>query len=560
MYHQNSKWLIALFLILLVGCQSTEDTPAVTSIDAAMAEMQAQQPQAARPQALGTIPPAIENLLAPTSARATPSLFAEEKYDISAEAVPARAFFTSLVSDSLYSVAVHPEVTGDISLHLKQVKMDEVFELVSEMYGYEIQKKGQVYRVFPAGMRTETISVNYLLMEREGATQTSITTGGISQTNGNGYNNNNGVNNFSGNSTNSSNLGGNRFTNNVNGTNIQTRTETNFWSDLQATLQAMIGNEDGRSVMVTPQAGLVTVRALPSEIRGIKRFLKTSEEIVQRQVVLEARIIEVALNDEFQQGINWNKIVKNADDLIANTGDTDLTFSTTSGNFGNGITAALGGITSLSFVNQNFSGVLSLLETQGNVQVLSSPRVTATNNQKAVIKVGDDEYFVTEVSNQNTITSGTTTVTPNIELTPFFSGIALDVTPQIDDEGSVLLHVHPSVIETQEQEKIVTLNEERFVLPLAQSNIRESDTVIHARSGEIVVIGGLMQSMVSNQQSKTPLLGDIPILGNLFKGKRDVESKKELVILLKPTVVNANTWKEQLKRSQTQMADWLYVE
>jgi MSHA biogenesis protein MshL len=203
---------------------------------------------------------------------------------------------------------------------------------------------------------------------------------------------------------------------------------------------------------------------------------------------------------------------------------------------------------------------LSLLSTQGNVQVLSSPRVTAVNNQKAVIKVGDDEYFVTDVSSQSTISSSTTSVVPNIELTPFFSGIALDVTPQIDKDGVVLLHVHPSVIETQEQEKIVTLNQEQYILPLAQSNIRESDTIIRARSGEIVVIGGLMQSMIADSESQTPLLGDIPILGNLFKSKKQTEVKKELVILLKPTVVDAQTWRDQLQRSRDQMADWLHVE
>ena len=149
---------------------------------------------------------------------------------------------------------------------------------------------------------------------------------------------------------------------------------------------------------------------------------------------------------------------------------------------------------------------------------------------------------------------------PNIELTPFFSGIALDVTPQIDADGMVLLHVHPSVIETQEQEKIVTLNQEQFVLPLAQSNIRESDTVIRAKSGEIVVIGGLMQTIISESESKTPLLGDIPILGNLFKNKRNSEIKKELVILIKPTVVGKDTWRQELKRSRDQMADWLHVD
>jgi MSHA biogenesis protein MshL len=305
--------------------------------------------------------------------------------------------------------------------------------------------------------------------------------------------------------------------------------------------------------MVTPQAGLVTVRALPHEIRAIQTFLNVSEEIIQRQVILEARIIEVSLDDGFQQGINWGQI-------LANSGSTDFQFSNTSGSLGNSISAALGNITSLSFVNKDFSGVLSLLSTQGNVQVLSSPRVTATNNQKAVIKVGDDEYFVTDVSSQSTISSSSTSVVPNIELTPFFSGIALDVTPQINKHGEVLLHVHPSVIETQEQEKIVTLNEEQYILPLAQSNIRESDTVIRAKSGEIVVIGGLMQSIISDAESKTPLLGDIPVLGNLFKNKSQKEVKKELVILIKPTVVNSNTWKQELRRSRDQMADWLLVD
>jgi MSHA biogenesis protein MshL len=186
--------------------------------------------------------------------------------------------------------------------------------------------------------------------------------------------------------------------------------------------------------------------------------------------------------------------------------------------------------------------------------------VTAINNQKAVIKVGDDEYFVTDVSSQSTISNSSTSVSPDIGLTPFFSGIALDVTPQIDENGSILLHIHPSVIETEEQEKVITLNEEQYILPLAQSTIRESDTIIRASSGEIVVIGGLMQSVVTNEESKIPLLGDIPFMGNLFKNKREKETKKELIILLKPTVVGENTWRTQIEASRSQMADWLYVE
>lgn len=550
------RLFIFSIMATLFSCQTTtQKGPAEASIEASIEEQKAAEQKQPQGKPLQDLPDAVSRVLMPEPMSQDTPLFGKSKYDINAQQVDAVSFFSGLVQDTPYSVAIHPDVTGTISLNLKQVELEQIFALVSDLYGFEIQRSDKIFRVFPAGMRTETISVNYLLMQRTGATQTSIVSGGVSQTEGNNRNGNNssGLNNFSGNSSSNNNIGGNNTNNNINGTNISTRTETDFWTDLQATLQSLIGTEDGRTVMVTPQAGLVTVRALPKEIRSVKEFLKVSEEIVQRQVVLEARIIEVSLNDEFQQGINWNQIVENS-------GSTEFVLSTTAGNFGNGITAALGGITNLSFLNADFAGVLTLLETQGNVQVLSSPRVTATNNQKAVIKVGDDEYFVTEVSNQNTITSGTTTVTPNIELTPFFSGIALDVTPQIDEKGSVLLHVHPSVIDTEEQEKVITLNEERFVLPLAQSNIRESDTVISAQSGEIVVIGGLMQSIVSETASQTPLLGNIPLLGELFKSKHDVETKKELVILIKPTVVGPGTWGEQLKRTRSQMADWLYVD
>jgi MSHA biogenesis protein MshL len=219
----------------------------------------------------------------------------------------------------------------------------------------------------------------------------------------------------------------------------------------------------------------------------------------------------------------------------------------------------MGGINSLAFSKQTngsqFNGVIELLQTQGNVQVLSSPRITATNNQKAVIKVGEDEYFVTEVS--STTTTGTsTTTTPQVELTPFFSGIALDVTPQISKDGSVILHVHPSVTLTKEQNKTIEIGSQRLVLPLAQSSVRESDTIIRANSGEVVVIGGLIETYNIDLESKTPLLGDIPFLGELFKNKSQSSQKRELVIMLKPIVVGQDTWKTQLKDARSLLTKW----
>lgn len=481
------------------------------------------------------------------------SVLQAQRYDINANGVDALSFFAGLVKDTPFSVAIHPEVDANISLNLKQVTLEQVFSLITDIYGLHVEKLDTIYRIFPAGMRTETFAVNYLMMQRDGSTQTSIISGGVSQASGNNSSSSQGQNNFTGNSSNQNGNSSNSNGGNGNGTSISTSSQTNFWENLEDSLKAMLSDSEGRSILVSAQAGLVTVKALPDELKTIREFLRVSEQNLTRQVIIEARILEVSLSDEYQQGIDWNQIT-------ANAGSTDLTLSSPGGILGNSISSALGGIASLSFTNPDFSGVLNLLSTQGNVQVLSSPRVTAINNQKAVIKVGDDEYFVTEISSQNTITSTTTSVVPNIELTPFFSGIALDVTPQIDKNGSILLHIHPSVIETEEQEKVVTLNQEQIVLPLAQSTIRESDTIIRANSGEIVVIGGLMQSVKTQEESSTPFLGDIPGLGHLFRNVREKETKKELIILLKPTVVGSNTWQQQLESSRAQMADWLYVE
>ncbi len=564
---------------LLSGCGSTDKSHVEQSLANELANF---EKPARKKSELTQIPESISQALFGTDSSVPDNLIDAERYDISARGVPARSFFSGLVKDTPYSVAMHPKVKGDISLELKQVTLQEIFDLVTDMYGYHVEKQSTIYRIFPAGLHTEIFSVNYLMMQRSGQTQTSIISGGVAQGSGGGgfgQNNFNNNQNFanSGSSNNSSGgglaslFGGGNNNNNgssgssipssggasgspgSNGTVISTSSESNFWQNLELSLRKMIGEDDGRAVLVSPQAGLVTVRAYPDELASIRRFLDASEQSLTRQVVIEARILEVDLSEEYQQGINWSNIA-------GSIGDSSIGFVTSPGSFGNAVTSALGGLTGITIENQDFTSVINLLDTQGDVQTLSSPRVTAVNNQKAVIKVGDDEYFVTDVSSQSTFTATSTATTPDIELTPFFSGIALDVTPQIDDKGHILLHVNPSVIETQEQEKIVTLNQEQIVLPLAQSTIRESDTIVRANSGEIVVIGGLMQSVKQQTESKTPLLGDIPYFGNLFKSKRETESKKELVILLKPTVVDGNVWQKEVERSRSQISDWLYVE
>jgi MSHA biogenesis protein MshL len=200
--------------------------------------------------------------------------------------------------------------------------------------------------------------------------------------------------------------------------------------------------------------------------------------------------------------------------------------------------------------SSDFAGLIRLLSTQGEVQVLSSPRISTVNNQKAVIKVGSDEFFVTNISSSTSTNSSSTITSPDVTLTPFFSGIALDVTPQISGNDDVILHVHPSVSEVVDQIKVITVAGQTQQLPLALSTVRESDSVVKAKSGQVVVIGGLMQNSSANEDGGLPGLSDIPIIGNLFKQKKRVNVRSELVILLRPIVVDSDkAWSNYIKDS-----------
>ncbi|MBM7073083.1 pilus (MSHA type) biogenesis protein MshL [Shewanella sp. 202IG2-18] len=556
--------LISCIALSLVGCQSAyraEPKAAKAELDQAIMSADAKSktrsltPPPPLPQAVQQELSA-DSLLEETSRR-----IQEKRFDVNAKDVDAKVFFASLVHNSPFSIVVHPQVTGTISLSLKAVTLSEVLQVVQDIYGYEVRRQARILRVYPAGLRTETFPVNYLYMQRQGTSLTSVNSGRISDNNqNNGGSNNNNSNGGIGNNNNSNNNqnGENGNNNSVtNGTFIRTTNETDFWKDLQNTLSSIVGSEgQGRQVVVTPQAGLVTVRAYPDELRQVRVFLSKAESHLQRQVILQAKIIEVTLSDGYQQGIQWQQLSATA----GSGGNTSIGFETSSPteSFGNQITRAIGGVAGLTVKGSDFEAMINLLKTQGDVDVLSSPRVTASNNQKAVIKVGSDEYFVTEVSSNVVQSSnGSAPITqPEVELTPFFSGIALDVTPQIDDDGGVLLHVHPSVIDINEQTKSIEIGDEPLVLPLAHSQIRESDTVIKAKTGDVVVIGGLMKTEKVDQVSKVPLLGDIPIIGQAFTNRKKVNHKTELIILLKPTVVGEGSWKTELERSRDLLNRW----
>ncbi len=481
---------------------------------------------------------------------AQPPVEEESRFDVQVKAAPGAAFFLSLVENTPYSVVLHPEISGEITLALNDATLSDVLATVQDVYGYDIQRDGNRIYVMPPGLRTEVFELNYLNLERKGQSQTWISSGQISDK-------------VSGSGGDSGVIESGSSPKLSSGSSVATANDSDIWGELVRSVASIISNGEGRSVVTNPNAGLLVVRAMTLELRDVERYLTQIEDSLNRQVILEARILEVTLADGYQAGINWSQLVDK--DGIETTfsqvgGGTvfETGRSVNNGNTGNmhpdttpdmaaGLldtidSTAFGGVFSIAVQASHFTALIELLKSQGEVRTLSNPRISTVNNQKAIIKVGQDEFFVTEVST-TTVTGGAgTTTSPNITLTPFFSGIALDVTPQISRDSTVILHIHPSVSQVSDQNKTITINNENQSLPLALSTIRESDSIVRARSGQVVVIGGLMQDRSSELDARTPILGDIPFLGKLFQHEQDTIRKSELVILLRPIVVGAQTW------------------
>ncbi|AFN77663.1 type II and III secretion system protein [Stutzerimonas stutzeri DSM 10701] len=480
-------------------------------------------------------PPSVQAALIPPLDIAGSS-GAGPRFDVAVNDMPARDFFLSLMQSAGQNLLVHPEVTGNITFSLSNVNLEEVLAAVRDSYGYDYRRTSYGYQIQPNQAITRTYDLNYLNVQRLGTTDTRVSSGQVTSSDNTGV----GVGGTTTSSTSST----------VNASQLLTSSNVDFWAEIREVIAMMIGNEEGNQVVVNPQAGLLVVRAASADQQAVENFLRQAQRNLQRQVILETKILEVNLSDGFQAGINWSF-------LQGQKGISLGGFATTAG----GVNIpniplegpdGIGGVFGATFDFGNFEGVVQLLETQGDVRVLSSPRISTLNNQKAVIKVGTDEFFVTDVSTTTTsLAGGTTAPDLDITLTPFFSGISLDVTPQIDENDQITLHVRPTVSRVQDQNKSIQLGsaDNVFNLPLALSTTRQSDSIVRARSGQVVVIGGLLENRNSNDDSNVPWLSKLPFAGALFQQQRKSLEQTELVILMRPQVVNDQVWLDELRKS-----------
>jgi MSHA biogenesis protein MshL len=529
---------VLLLGISLSACQLTTKRASIdtSSVQEMEQELDASIAQAEQQKASVVVPPQAVNdaLLPPLTIESDFAGSTEEHFDISVEDLDAKDFFFGLVKDTDYNMVIHPGVKGKVDLELKNVTVDEVMQVMRKVYGYDYDQSHLMYYVLPTGKRTQIFKINYLNVQRAGSSETQVSAGQVSSVDS--------AQNSFANDLDSGNISDTSSNKSVIGTHIKTTTNSDFWGDLSNTLNLILSSyEGGGSVVVSPQAGVVVVSAEAKQLRAVQEFLEKAELSIRRQVIIEAKILEVTLNDSFQAGINWS--------AVAEVGSNkNIVFSQASATLSSA--NQIGGAFQAALNLNDFNGLIDLLGTQGVVQVLSSPRISTVNNQKAVIKVGTDEFFVTEVSSQTTSTTTSTTPSVDVELTPFFSGIALDVTPQISEENEIILHVHPTVSEVVDQTKTVDAPGGTLTLPLALSTIRESDSIIRAKNGQVVVIGGLMQNVANDENAKSPWISEIPVFGAAFKQKRQTALKSELVILLKPVIANDDTWNDAIKASR----------
>jgi MSHA biogenesis protein MshL len=492
------------------------------------------------------------------------------RFDLSVSGAPAAQVFMSLASGTRYSMLVHPNVSGTISMNLKDVTLREALDSIRQLYGYEYRIDGTRIFVQPAGLQTRIFQVNYLPGQRRGFSDVRVQSGAVTDS---------GV--TTGSTTSPVPITGTpQGSRSLESSRVTTQQQSDFWADLRAALVTIVGGGEGRSVVVTAHSGVVVVRALPGELRAVDDYLRATRVSVERQVMLEAKIVEVTLSDSFQSGINWAAFFEdrfaagqlgpgtvlqpgrgNARLQAAGAGSISLTETGVSAT--NPALAAFAGrnianlsqtgpVFGLALATPNFAALLSFLESQGNVQVLSSPRIATINNTKAVLKVGTDEFFVTNVSTTATTSGTSTTQSPTVTVQPFFSGIVLDVTPQIDENNAIILHIHPSVSEVTESTRVVNLGGDiaEIRLPLARSTVSETDTVVRATDGNIVAIGGLMSVAIRDNRNGLPGMSDDNPLRNTQRSR----IKKELVILLKPTIIESELdWQRDVRETRQRM-------
>ena len=538
----KTKIFFAIFLILLLvmGCAS----PPKKERD----KLPSQQMGATQPQ-----PPPEEKLTEIVVPQMEGAKKVPDKlFSIYARDSNIQDVLLAFSKESELNMVIDPELSGKVTIDLKRVTLKEALDAILFPLGWTYHIDGKFIKISRPQMETRLFTLNYIATRRSGKREVyvSTSTGGGLQTS-----------TLPGQQTALS--PGNARTGY---TDLISIDEMDLWKEIQKGLEAFIFgsveekevpsekekptwtrmDEKGKKLIINKSTGVIMVTDYPVNLNKVASYLETVEGSSQRQVTIQAKIMEVILSDGHKEGINWKVIeglprsVNLAWGLTNKAGTTGYPGSTTgyaTGDTSSGTTIntpglfkikPFGGVLALGAAGSEIalSDIMQAISEQGDVKILSSPTISTLNNQKAIIRVGNqDVFFITgAVATQNTVTQIIQPMTIDI-------GIILDVTPQIAEDGTIIMNIHPSITDKTGEK---TTPDGRSTFPLL--SVRETDTTVRVRDGQTIIIAGLMQEKSAENYTGVPVLGSIPLLGGLFRYKTRTKSISELVIMITPTL------------------------
>jgi general secretion pathway protein D len=507
--------LIPLLAVALAACapQPPKPSPGHLSTESSL------------PRQSGAVPPPVQNLpYVPPPAPAKET----ELYTVVVDQVPVRELLFALARDASLNVDIHPGVQGVVTLNAIDQTLAQILERISLQAKLSYEFKDGYLSIGPDEPLVRHYPVAYVNMSRQSTSEVTVATqvaatgsgavaGGASGATG----------------------GGNTTGTNNSTTKISSISNNEFWNNLVQSLNALIreaapatvtGGAPGADVVAHPESGMLTVRATARQHREIQKFLDQVLQNVQRQVLIEATIVEVRLGDRYQAGVDWQRI----------SGDYTYIQSVTGANLGTPPAYVFRYTNPISRLG-DISATLRLLEEYGNVKVLSSPKIMALNNQSAILKVVDNRVYFTvgvQVTDTGT-TAGVSRTTYQTVVHTVPEGLIINVTPQISESGSVTLNIRPTIsrIIGYVNDPNPELARADVVSRIPEVQVREIESILKVNSGDVAIIGGLMQDISEQATSGVPVLSKLPGVGDLFSYRDDQYRKTELVLFLRPLVI-----------------------
>ncbi len=408
-----------------------------------------------------------------------------------------------------YNVIVPPDVEGKVSIELKEETLESSLNSLLKPFGYSYKIDGK--NIYIVSKETKVFHVNLLQTKRSYSSSIEASVGGSS-----------------------GGAGGESTTTSTTTMSIDNSYDLNIWDNIKKAIDVIVKGDKTASYSVEPISGTIIVTAKPETLRKVEELVNTINGISDRQVLIEAKIVEVKLDKRNEFGINWKYLTFS--NFLGSGGE----YSTIS--FNSGSPEGKPFQLSIVKVNSTFSGLIGILSQFGKVNVLSSPRILAMNGQPAMIKVGRDYLAIYRTQTTSTTSTGsqtaTTLTTEEVETNTILTeGVVLTIVPKIDDKGNIILNISPAISSLDSPLIIGTTGTTgEFIDKVYSVNIRQLNTVVKVKSGQTVILGGLIAESKSKEKEGVPVLQDIPLLGNAFRSTSEVSSKTELVIMLTPYV------------------------